>query len=208
MLLNTPIKIIRLFLLYFAISLLLAGCDTLSFHRQVLNQQLTWQQRQKQLSTLTRWTIRGAMSIHANKQAFSVYYNWQQTNESQYVIHLFGPLGIGAVTITGKKNKVTLTNAHGQTFRSKTPEKLIENALGFHLPISSLFYWVRGLPVPNAPSHIKKDEFNHITTLKQSGWKIQYIQYAGICPHDLPSKIILQSKNVYTKITISRWILR
>jgi outer membrane lipoprotein LolB len=145
------------------------------------------------------------MATKANNQALTIYYNWQQIDSTHYIIHLFGPLGIGAVTITGKPNQVTLIDSKNQSFAAKNPESLIENALGFQIPVSNLYYWIRGLPSPGKTAKTKRDSFNHLIQTSQPGWNVQFPQYTGIGKIDLPCQLIIKSKALFAKIIISEW---
>lgn len=184
--------------------LFIVGCATIPSRPVAFNKNLTRSAREKQLSAIRHWNIRGAMSIKANNQAIMIYYHWQQIDSTHYIIQLFGPLGIGAITVTGSKHQVTLTNSKNQSFTAENPETLIENELGFQIPISNLYYWIRGLSVPNTTAEYQWDKFNHLTQIKRADWTIQFLQYTGINQIDLPCQIIITSKTLFAKIIVTK----
>ncbi len=186
------------------LSSLLAACVTMPAREIAYNKNLTWSQRQTQLSKIKNWTLQGAVAIRLPKKALSANLNWKQQNQ-HYTLHLFGPLGIGAVNVTGKPGSFVLKNAQNQTFKAKSPEQLIQQELGWTLPVSSLYFWIRGLPSPKTKSTKQFDRYHHITKLNQNGWQINYLKYTGIHGIDLPSKIFMLNPNLSLKIVISRW---
>jgi len=186
--------------------LLLTGCVTIPAKRGALNQQLSWQSRQAQLSHLTRWQLNGAVAIETAQHGQSASLIWQQQLQ-HYQIDLFGPLGAGHVILKSNKQGVTLTS-NGKHYQSHTAEALMQQILGWHLPVSNLYFWVRGLPAPRLKYKIKFDAYHHIIELQQQGWHIFYQQYTEVDGIDLPSKLTLQSDNLKVKFIISRWQLK
>lgn len=196
-------KILKLFLVALLISTL-AACATMPASQKAYNQKMPWKARSNQLTKIKKWTVKGAVAIKLPNQAESAYLNWQQHNKN-YTLHLFGPLGMGAVNITGKPGNFILKNAEGQTFKAKSPESLIQQEMGWTLPVSNLYYWVRGLPAPGVKANKQFDTYNHLIKLNQAGWQINYLQYTGINGVDLPSKLTLKNPTLLLKIVINRW---
>lgn len=186
--------------------LTLTACATMPTPESAYNQKMSWPHRAATLKKINRWKMEGAVAVHLPQNALSAYLNWQQDNQ-HYTLHLFGPLGIGAVNITGQPGSFILRNSKGQTFKANSPEQLIQNEMGWTLPLSDLYYWIRGLPDPKMQALKQFDAFHHLIKLNQSGWDIRYLQYAGIHNVDLPSKITLSNKQISLRIIINRWDL-
>ena len=168
------------------------------------NENLTWQTRQAQLQTVKDWHIKGAMAYRTPKDGQSASLAWQQ-NQQQYQINLFGPLGVGRISLNGTRGKHVTLIRDGKEFTAHTPEALMQQQLGWHLPIGNLYYWVRGLPAPGIAKSIQYDEFHHIITLVQQGWTIHYERYTATNGIDLPSKFTLQHSTLNVKVVISSW---
>lgn len=185
----------------------LTACTTVSPSSTApINQSISWNQRKDQLNKVNHWKIQGAIAIHTTQQAVSASLNWKQQNRD-YLINLFGPLGLGAVVISGNAHAIRLKTANGKIMTAKTPEQLIQKELGWQLPISNLYYWTRGLPIPNQKSLKHFDRYHHLTSMTQDGWQIHYLQYTGINSIDLPSKIDLSYPALKIRIVISHWTL-
>ena len=119
--------------------------------------------------------------------------------------YLFGPLGVGSINIAGQPNLVTVQVNSKEEITAHSAEEILQQQFGWHLPVSSLYYWIRGLPKPNVASVKHFDEFNHLISLQQQGWNIHYLRYSGVNNIDLPSKIILDSATLNLRIVISDW---
>ncbi len=182
----------------------LSACAAIPARQAPMNHHINWTARQKQLQKIQTWYIQGAIGIKTPQKSFSASLNWQQ-HRSHYLINLFGPLGIGAVAIRGQKGYVRLKTTKHQVFTAKSPEQLLQKQLGWHLPISDLHYWIRGLPVPNSASKKYFDVYHHLIRLEQAHWKIQYLGYTAVNKVDLPNKIFLTAPQLSLRIVISQW---
>ncbi len=130
---------------------------------------------------------------------------WQQ-QKRDYQVSLFGPFGVGRTTLNGTPTALTLLAA-GKEYKAQTPERLMQQVLGWQLPVTNLYFWVRGLPAPNSPASTTFDAYHHLIELKQQGWQIQYERYTAIQGIDLPSKLRLKSGQLQVKLVISSWKL-
>lgn len=182
---------------------LLNACTTLSINQTAVSQKLSWQKRQFQLNNIHQWEIKGAIAVRAQDKADSASFNWQQDKED-YVIDLFGPLGMGAVNLEKNKQSIKLSQSK-HSWQATSPEELMLEVLGWDLPISNLVYWIRGIPAPKAKFQLKLDEYNHLETLYQQGWEIRYESYKTAQGVDLPKKIILKRDGLVIRIAVITW---
>lgn len=197
---KSPLGIVLLF------SFLLASCATTKVAEQppAKNENIPWGSRVQTLSGIQDWNLKAMIGIRNRSDAGSASMNWQQLNKT-YHITLFGPLGTGSYELNGKPGRVELANSSGQHFYANSPEELLRMRTGWQLPVSDLYYWVRGLPVPNVPAQKKLDGYNHLVLLQQQGWTIQYLRYNSVNHVDVPSKIFLSNPEMDVKIVINQW---
>jgi outer membrane lipoprotein LolB len=184
------------------ITLFLTHCATLPPPAQ--NQNLSWETRSKTLSQIQNWNLQGAIGVRTPQDSFSADLNWEQ-HQGNYTLSLYGPLGTNSFILTGQPNQVQLAMSDGRKFTAQDPEALVAQQLNWRLPVSNLYYWIRGLPVPGIPSHQSFDEFHHITELNQQGWKIQFLRYSSTKNTDLPTKLTLTYPQLNVKIVVSEW---
>jgi outer membrane lipoprotein LolB len=186
---------------------ILCGCTSQILPNQAANYRLSWPTRQRQLRKITNWQLRGYMTMQSPQENFTAFLNWKQQAKN-YAIYLSGPLGIGTVHIYGRPGRFILQTAEGKKYIAKTPKQLVRQQLGWKLPISSLYYWIRGIPVPRVHAIRYFDNYNRLTELDQQGWKIYYQNYTYSAGIDLPSAIILCYPNLSVRIVISQWLVK
>lgn len=153
-----------------------------------------------QLQDLQDWSFEGRMGLVAKNDSWQANIDWKHhLNEEE--IRLAGPLGQGATLIQLSGNMVKIDRGGDKVQTSSQPEAFISQQLGVFVPISSLRYWVIGLPEPTS-------EFIEMTAgFKQSGWLIEYKQMQRIDDHVVPRKIIVSNERAKLKLMIDQWDL-
>jgi outer membrane lipoprotein LolB len=185
------------------LSVLISACAT-SNRSPALNQDIAWPKRETQLQAITQWGITGRIGILTADQSFSAHFNWTQKSHN-YTINVFGPLGIDNNILQGDQNQFTLTTAKGKQYHAPTPENLMQEQLGWALPISQLYSWVRGIPAPENDFTAKYDSYHHIKQLTQSGWLITFNAYQNTDGIDLPQQITMNQADYTITLIIRQW---
>ena len=201
----------RAFLGVFATTLLLTGCATTpqaTTEPTVTTPKppsaATWEKRKVALSQIQNWQVNGKIAVQTPNDSSSANVDWTQ-RQSNYVISLYGPLGAQGFKLTGQNGLVTLQTNDGKQFTAKSPEQLLAERWRFHLPVSNLKYWIRGLPVPGMSARTAFDSQNRLTSLTQQGWRIEYASYTKAGTYDLPQRMTITGDNLRIKVAISTW---
>ncbi|WP_119329516.1 lipoprotein insertase outer membrane protein LolB [Cysteiniphilum halobium] len=223
---------IALYFFIAAFTLFIAGCSTISTPKAPLtpivsNQEniaykqnlqpnqnpelkLTkaWQSYQQKLQKLTQWQASGVLGIIINRKGESANFIWKQ-NKQDFWIQIYGPLGIGATTFSGNHHKVKLKRSNGEIVKSQNLEQLMQSQLGWSIPIEGLYYWARGLYMPQTPYSKILNNFGLIENLKQQGWQIQYKDYMLYdAQYPLAEKIIFRyGDDLKITLVIKSWLL-
>lgn len=167
-------------------------------------------ERQAELSKITFWRANGAFSIQqANQKPVMATYDWHQSNQA-YRIEIVSSLDLYRVNIQATENSVTLWKNGTLASQAKTPEKLMEKAMGWSLPLRELQDWIKGLPAPKKDGAFtaQYDAFGHIIELQQDGWTLHYSAYKHEEDDaDLPQQILLTRPGISAKIIVREWIL-
>ena len=183
---------------------LLAACMPAITNIAPHNEQKSFQTRKMELADLNRWNINGGIAVKEGNEGFTASMQWQQYSASSFDIQFSGPLATGKIKLSKKGNTTTLSDGQHR-YTSNNAETLLKKHTGHYVPVNSLFYWIRGLPSPNAPSSKVKDAYGHLKQLMQQGWIIHYERFTHFKSFDVPSKIKLLKGNAKVKLVISKW---
>ncbi len=159
--------------------------------------------RQTQLTTLSHWQLSGSFSLRSAQQSVVANYEWLQ-QATQYDLHIRSPLNLFSIKIIGAPGRVSLWRSNKDLAEASNPEDLMQQQLGWQLPLSKLSFWVRGLPAPGVYS-AQYDAWGHLLVLEQEGWVIHYSRYRTYGMNDLPGMLNLEDGTWTAKILIKRW---
>lgn len=163
-----------------------------------------WQKHQQQVSQLDTWDISGKISIRHPQQSGSGALSWHQQHES-FDIHVSGPLGQGSVRLTGKPGQVQLTT-NQQQLGATSAEQLMQQQLGWSVPIGQLLWWIRGLPSPDSPHQLQLNNDSLAYQIRQSGWQLDYLNYqSGSLGYPLPQRIKAYGPDLELTLFIRQW---
>lgn len=189
---------------------LLAGCSSLA-PRESLKGPGTaaaWKAHKQKITPLDGWQISGKVGIRAQNagksESGSATLFWLQ-RQDYYDIRLSGPLGRGATRLTGHPGEVSLEVASQGRYQASSAEALLEENLGWSLPVSHLFWWVRGLPASGSRSRLALDSDSRLARLEQDGWQVEYLRYAEHDGYWLPERIKLHGPNIDVTLVIKDW---
>ena len=119
-------------------------------------------------------------------------------------ILLLAPLGQTVARIHRDDGVATL-DASGKHYTAQDMSSLMQQVLGWQLPLSGLKYWVTALPAPDSESRIERNVNGQVSTLHQNGWEISYTRYAADSADALPLRMKLQRDGMQVLLVIDEW---
>ena len=163
-----------------------------------------WQAHRKAVTPLDSWTLQGKLGVRSPGESGSGTVFWLQQQDA-YDIRLSGPLGRGATRIQGSDAGVILDIAGQPQTTASSAEALLEQQIGWRLPVEHLLWWVRGLPAPDSPSRLQLNPDSQLARLSQAGWTVEYSRYQQIDGMQLPQRLQLSGHDMLLTLVITRW---
>ena len=194
-----PVGTILVLLLVF-----LAGCSTLPWQQQSAAH-VDYESNRQQLTALLDWELRGRLAIRYENDSVSASIHWRQQGDA-YQIRLIPPLGRNSLELSGDRSGVTIREHNQVPVSASDPEALMQQQLGWSVPIDGLVYWIRGIPDSALP--VDKAGFGSnglLTHLAQSGWQMEYQSYQQSDTLHLPEKMKISSDRLSLKLSIRTW---
>lgn len=195
----------------FLLSLLfvLNGCSQFASKEQLSGSGKadSWQTHKQQVAPLDAWQISGKLGIRSERESGSAFLFWLQ-RQDYFDIRLSGPLGQGSTRLTGRQGAVTLDIANRGTYQAQSAEDLMQQQLGWSLPVNNLLWWVRGLPSPHSKSRVQLDNNSLLAQLEQDQWQIEYLSYRTENGIQLPERIKLSGAGLNITLVVKEWQAR
>ena len=164
-----------------------------------------WQRHELALAALNNWEARARVAVRTQNKGWTAGLRWQQQGAS-YSARVTGPLGRGLYELSSDGGKVQLRTQDNRLLYAADAESLLQQNLGWSIPVSGFIYWIRGLPAPDSrPADMTLDESGRLQTLKQDGWQISYDGYLPRGNYELPQKITLSRDDFMLRLIIHDW---
>lgn len=152
------------------------------------------------LYRLEPWSLDGRIALTSAEDSWTADLAWAHQRDNEQ-IKLSGPLGQGTLMIRLSENAVTVSEGDGKVESSDDPEGFINQRLGMFVPVTSLRYWVLGLPEPDLDFQETDEGF------RQSGWTIAFQTMQRVGQWLLPRKLSVANDRVKLKLFIDQWTL-
>jgi outer membrane lipoprotein LolB len=175
----------------FLLSVLLAGCSTAPVALQ------------RPAQPEAAFTFNGRVAIRQGEQRDSAGVRWAHRTGADEIL-LLAPLGQTVARIRRDANEITL-DASGKHYAAHNGEDLMQQVLGWQLPISGLRYWVTAMPAPQGDFTDERDALGRMHVLQQDGWEISYSRYAADTPDALPLRMKLRRDDTQVLLLIDEW---
>ena len=111
----------------------------------------------------------------------NVYGNFDWLEHGDDVsLELRSPLGQTLAVVKSTPQTATLELPNRQPQYATDVGELMQNTLGFSLPLAGLRYWLLPTPAPATPAQTVRDpaDTTHVKQIRQDGWTIDYLAYA------------------------------
>lgn len=173
--------------------------------RPVSDPAQAWVHHQQYLKQCTQWQFSGVISVQQGQQLQNAHITWVQSGR-HFVITLSGPLGLDAISLSGQPGTVTLRKDHRE-YHAQSPQTLMQDLLGWSVPIAGAVYWVRGLPMPHQAKQYQLNQYGLLAELQQQDWTVSFPQYMAVKADGLPAKLIMQRSGLKVFLVIDHWYL-
>ncbi|KXU90103.1 lipoprotein localization factor LolB [Paraburkholderia monticola] len=137
-----------------------------------------------ELTAQTSRSYQGRFAVQYNDQngqQRNAYgnFSWQERGDT-VTLQLRNPLGQTLAIVTSSPASATLELPNRPPLTADNVSTLMQNALGFALPVEGLRYWLQPSPAPTSRATTEKDpdQPSHLKQITQDGWTIDYLAYA------------------------------
>lgn len=172
-----------------------------------IDKNTSWRLHQEKLGQLTNWELAGRISVQLESEGWSASLYWWQ-DQDNYKLRIVAPLGRGTVEISGNADSVRLHTADNRILEDDDVDLLMQQNLGWEIPVDALIYWIRGLPEPGtATTSLEIDSLGRLAVLTQSGWAVSYEKYINTDGYDVPARMTVQREQLRLRLSINRWTM-
>jgi outer membrane lipoprotein LolB len=165
-----------------------------------------WPERRAALQALGQYEFNGQLAAATGSDGFSASIQWQQQGAVSDLL-LRAPLGVGGAHLNFDGNELRMSDSHGAQLDGAAARQEMQRLFGFDPPLSSLRYWLLGVPDPATPATESLDGAQRLVSLQQNDWQVDYSDYLQAAGQWLPRRMALHRGTVKLKLQVARWQL-
>jgi outer membrane lipoprotein LolB len=164
-----------------------------------------WQLRQAELQSLSVWRLDGRSAIKSQHGSGELVLNWSQDGE-RFDIRLMSFLGQQQARLQGIHGGMTeLLRQDQPPVRANNEQAMMQEALGWSLPLAGLRYWVLGIGQPDMEPRKALDALGRPIWLEWHGWHVDYQSYQTVDGRSLPRKLRLKHDDLVVRLVLDKW---
>lgn len=165
-----------------------------------------YQNRRVKLIATVDWGLVGKISLDDGEEGGSGRLQWD-VKPGQSELDFHGALGRGAWHLQITPEVVFLKMADGSEQIATNVSELIQEHIGWPIPLDALRWWVRGMAAPGVIENEQIGADGLLIGLTQFGWKVDFNRYNSVGDLSLPIRLNATRDHYRVKLAISRWRL-
>jgi len=173
--------------------------------------ELTASEQQTVLRELSGYSLDGRVAVRAGEEGWQATVRWQQRGDVSEV-RLSGPFGAGAVRLRLQRDELQVTDSRGHKLQGEQANDALRQQLGFVPPLTSLRYWLVGLPDPALQSGESVGAGGTAAAeFDQQDWHLRYEDFRGEKTARgnvlAPRKLTATREAIRLRLVVDRWRL-
>lgn len=141
------------------------------------------------------YNISGRFSIRTASKNYYGNFNWEHDSRND-ILDFMSPVGTTVAQIKIESNIATL-KTDDKTYTGKNLEQMMQERLGFVLPVAYLHYWIQGVPLPTYPV-----AGNLTSGFSQLNWQVEYLTWED---SNHPQIVQVSRNDLRIKLLINNW---
>lgn len=162
-----------------------------------------WEEHRQSVADLQDWGLQGRFGLQWSDGQVQGRMQWRQTG-TDFELRLSGPFGLNPVHVTGSLQTGQATLDDGEETLQGELEAIMQERLGFALPLPELVNLVRGIPVSDA-SEVMLDGQARALRILQEGWEINYRDYSCCEEPTLPGRVRFAQEAMRGVLVVREW---
>ncbi len=164
----------------------------------------SYAERSDILVRLDAWQVKGRIGVRTPDDGFSGALVWRQDGR-RVDANLHGPLGVGAIQLSGTTERLELATSDGERVDLVDPERALMRRYGWTVPVDSLRYWLLGIADPAGEATLDIDEHGRLKGLTQFGWTVDFRDYQNVAADELPRRLKARNRDLTLNVSIKDW---
>jgi outer membrane lipoprotein LolB len=163
--------------------------------------------RSVQVLNHSNWQFKGRIAVKGGGNNGSGRINWEQQGD-HFSIRVIAPVTGKTWMLSGDDKRSHLEGGDHGSVWGDDAEVLLQNEVGWAIPLQQVRDWVRG--IPSSPDHAQYvlNPQGQINWLNEKGWRIEYqawaLEKSGFW---MPRRMVASRSPHEIRLAVDRWVL-
>lgn len=193
---HRPARVLAVLLL----SLLLAACAS----REVREQGSWLSERQALFNEQPVWSVSGRVALSDGEQGGSLSFQWRAEG-SRHEIALRTVAGGRQWRLVFDDELAELEGSDVDRLIGPDPDPLVEQAVGWPIPVADLVWWIRGLVPPERTTTTEFADDGTLAFARAPPWSLEFQRYSDFDTTVLPSRLQADSSPYRVRMVLRNW---
>lgn len=179
--------------------LLLAACAT----REPRPAGSWLEERQAWFDEHPDWNISGRVGLSDGNRGGSLGFTWQAEGDA-HRIHLKTSTGGRQWRLHFTPGHAVLEGTDVGRLEGRSPDPLVEHAVGWPIPVDALSWWIRGL-LPPGGGEVEFAEDGTLAGVNGPIWTLEFQRFDQVEGRLLPTRLVARSGDYSVRIAVGEW---
>ena len=159
--------------------------------------------REALLASMPDWSLSGRIAVSDGHDGGSGRIEWSQ-HGSDFDIRLSAPITRRSWRLVRQGAQVRLEGLDGGALEGDDAQALLQQALGWVIPVDALAAWVRGARAGSGAT-LEFDADGLPALLDEQGWTVEYRAWTPDTTLALPKKVFASQGQSRVRLQVDRW---
>ncbi|MEE4303076.1 MAG: lipoprotein insertase outer membrane protein LolB [Wenzhouxiangella sp.] len=150
-----------------------------------------------------QWSISGRVGLHDGERGGSLGFTWRAEGDEHH-IHLRTSAGGQQWRLRFSPDHAVLRGSEVGRLTGTSPDPLVEEAVGWPIPVHALSWWIRGL-VPPEGGDVHFADDGTLAGVTDPTWTLEYKHFNRVDGRLLPTRLEARSDRYTVRIVIADW---
>lgn len=181
------------------VCLLLAACAT----REQRPAGAWLEEREAWFDAHPVWSISGRVGLHDGRRGGSLGFTWRAEGD-EHRIQLRSSAGGKQWRLHFSPGGAVLRGSDVGRLTGARPDPLVEEAIGWPIPVRALSWWIRGL-LPPEGGEVRFAGDGTLAGVADASWTLEYSRFDQVQGRLLPTRLKARSDRYTVRIAIADW---
>lgn len=153
-------------------------------------------------AAVSEFRVAGRLAVSDGRDGGSAGFLWIQRGD-RFDVELRQPVSQRLWRLHGDQHGAVLEGADDGPRRAASAEALLDDVLGWRVPVAALVHWVRARTGSGPVQASERDRSGRLRWLEQDGWRVDYRAYLDDGPW--PQRIHARQADYSVRMNIQDW---